>query len=187
MQIDGLDIISLSSTQQADLKSAFAADIAVACGLADAASVWDVQGNHGIVSFADNNIEAWVEVPQNSYANVLARNLYAQSFKEQLVTTATDQLGAALAPVVGDVVLNLETFHAQIPTVTVTSTTATQTVTATVTTTTEQTTETSTMHANDFLGATTTANWFKSESQRGKKVASLVQFLFIFLVTIACS
>merc|ERR1712207_106941 len=98
---------------------------------------------------------------------------------------ATDQLGSALTLVVGDVVLNLETFH--VPTVTVTTTTETQTVTTTVTTTTEQTTETSTTNANDFLGATTTANWFKSASQRGKKVASLVQFLFIFLVTIACS
>merc|ERR1711972_169450 len=69
VQIDGLHTNGLSSTQQADLKNVVAADIAVACGLADAASVWDVQGNHGLVSFADGGIEAWVEVPQNSYAN----------------------------------------------------------------------------------------------------------------------
>jgi len=188
VQIDGLHTNGLSSTQQADLKNVVAADIAATCGLASADSVWDTEGHHGAVSFADNGIEAWVEVPQNSYANVLARNLYSQSFKEQLVQNATDQLGSALTLVVGDVVLNLETFH--VPTVTVTTTTGTQTVTTTVTTTTEQTTETSTTNANDFLGGTTktTAKWvIKSASQRSIVVTSLVWFLLLSSLAIACS
>merc|ERR1712151_419701 len=190
VQISGIDLNGLSGIQQAALKSAVAADIAATCGLASNASVWDAQGHHGSVSFGANGIEAWVEGPQNSYANVLERKLFAPGFKKLLVRDAIDKLGAAVAPGVGNVVLNLEKFHPQLPTVTVTTTAtkATETATTTVTTVTTTTVTTiATTKAHDFLGGTTRADWVKSASQRSSVLASLVWFLFSSLVTVASS
>merc|ERR1712151_414317 len=189
VQISGIDLSGLSGIQQAALKSAVAADIAATCGLASNASVWDAQGHHGSVSFAAKGIEAWVEVPQNSYANVLERNLFAPGFKKLLVRDAIGKLGATVAQGVGNVVLNLEKFHPQLPTVTVT-TTATETATTTVTTVTTTTVTTiATTKAHDFLSGTTKrADWLiKSASQHSCVLASLVWLLLGSSVMVATS
>merc|ERR1712238_190737 len=113
------------------------------------------------MGITDGMVEAFVAVPQGSYANVLARALYAPAFKEAMMQATADVAGAPGASAVGPVVLKLEKFERQVITTTLTTTTGT------VTTSTEATVETTKVHY-DLRGTTTTGAWrYENNANRG--------------------
>merc|ERR1712050_328207 len=140
------------------LRRTYATTIASACSLPNADSVWNLLGHNGTTSITTGSaVEAFIEVPQGSTANEMARRLYAASFKEQFVRSTQDTLGAgAEMPVVGTVTLELEKFHpptTTVATTTLTTTTVTtdSTTTSTVTTSTVTSTTSGTLVQTAFL------------------------------------
>lgn len=154
MKIEGLDLAGLPESQQMALKRAYAAKIAAACSLPSSDSVWDLMGDNGTTTFTEGLVEAFVAIPQGSYANRLARSLYAPAFKEELLQTTVD--GAPRASAVGPVILQLERFQRQVITATLTSTTSTVTTVTTTeaATTTEATTEPATTRVHHDVAGT---------------------------------
>jgi len=163
--MDGLHFAGVSASQEGALKRAYAAKIAAACNLPSNESVWDLQGENGTTTITDGLVEGFVAVPPGSYANVLARALYAPTFKTEMMQTTDDVPGVPPASAVGAIVLKLEQFQRQVPTTTVT--TATTTVTTVTTTTTEAAAETTTRVHHDLRGSTTTGDWNTSGATRG--------------------
>jgi len=164
--IEGLDFAGLSESQLHAVKKAYAAKIAATCNFPSSESVWDLLGENGTITITDGMVEAFVAVPQGSYANVLARALYAPAFKEAMMQATADVAGAPGASAVGPVVLKLEKFERQVITTTLTTTTGTVT-TSTEAATTEATVETTKVHY-DLRGTTTTGAWrYENNANRG--------------------
>jgi len=158
VDVKGLYAGGWSAVQQNTLKNAYAAKIAEECSFSSSDSVWDLQGINGTVSFSGETFEAFVAVPQGSYANVLARALYSESFKEKLIQATATALGPnAQMPTVGAVVLTLEKFQRQVTTTTAATTTVTTVTTTETTTSTEETTAARTTAQThfDLRGSTT--------------------------------
>lgn len=166
VEIEGLGFAALAESQRQALKSAFAAQIAATCNLPSNESVWDLLGGNGTTTITDGMVEAFLAVPQGSYANVLARALYAPAFREQMMQITDTVPGVAQASAIGAVVLKLEKFERQVITATATTTTSTVT-TVTSTETTAQSVETTPTRAHDLRG-TTTGSWkYESHANRG--------------------
>jgi len=165
--MEGLGFASLSESQQQALKKAYAAKIAATCNLPSNDSVWDLKGENGTITVTDDIVEAFLAVPEGSYANTLARALYAPAFKDEMMQASAKVPGAPRPAAVGAVALKLEKFQRQVITTTLTTTTITvTTVTITETETTEATMETTKVH-HDLRGSTTGAWGGMSSANRG--------------------
>lgn len=179
VMIEGLNFAGLSGSQQRALQKAYADKIAATSNLPSSESVWDLLGDNGTTTFTDGMIEAFVAVPHGSYANTLARALYASAFKEEMLQITVD--GAPRASAVGPVVLKLEKFQRQVMTTTRTTTTITATDTATTSTTTEAAVETTKVH-HDLIGTTAGALRGKNSANRGLSLRWCELLLAGFLV-----
>lgn len=183
VELEGLNMAGLSESNQQALKRAYAAKIAETCGLPSSSSVWNLFGDNGTITVSDGTIEGFVAVPQGSYANSLARALYAPAFKEQMMQATADVPGAPQASAVGPVVLKLERFERQVITATLTTTTSTvTTITTTETTTEEATVQTSQVH-HDVVGtAAPGALRGKNSANRGLSLRWCELLLVAFVV-----
>jgi len=186
--VEGLGAGRLSAVQHNALKTAYAAKIAEECSFPSSDSVWDLQGNNGTVSFSGDAFEAFVAVPQGSYANVLARMLYSESFKEKLMQTTATALGPnAQMPILGTVVLTLEKFERQVTTTTAATTTVTTLTTTETTTSTEETTaaRTTAQTHHDLRGSTRRPEAWGADSagQRNCGLPSLMWLLAAFFAS----
>lgn len=166
VMIEGLDFASLSEPQQQVLKKAYAAKIAATCNLPSNESVWDLLGENGTITVTDGIVEAFIAVPQGSFANTLARALYTSAFKEEMMQTTADVPGTPSASAVGTVVLKLEKFERQVSTTTLTATTSTVTTETFTETTTDATVKTTELHY-DLRGSTTGVWGGMSSANRG--------------------
>merc|ERR1712226_16082 len=120
-----------------------------------------------------------------SYANSLARALYAPAFKEVMQTTANVP-GVPPASAVGPVVLKLRKFERQVITTTLPATTSTvTTITSTEVTTTEATETTTTKFHHDLRGTTTGAWRYENNANRGLSLLWCELLLAVFLVATA--
>lgn len=173
VKIEGLDVAGLSESQLSALKQTYAAQIASTCNLPSSASVWDVTGENGTTSLAGGMIEAFVAVPPGSYANVLARALYAPAFKAVILQTTDDSPGVSPASAVGPVVLKLQRFRPQVMTSTLTTTRTFTSLTTTVAVavTAGVTSETTPALPHYDLRGTTASAWkFESHANRGSSL-----------------
>jgi len=152
-------VFSMLSTEELlDVNSAYAKDIASACGVAES-SVVDLQGNKATVTIAgDGSINAFVLKLSGSSANDLAAKLYSSTFQSALVNSTLAVVGGAAGAsvrpmLIGAVTFQPEKFVPLLPTTTRTKTsTATSTATSTSSITGAETSTTSIM-AEQAIGA----------------------------------
>jgi len=188
MTIEGLDVAGLSESQLRVLKQAYAAQIASTCNLPSSVSVWDVTGENGTTSLAGGVVEAFVTVPQGSYANVLARALYAPTFKEAILRTTADSPGVSPAMAVGPIVLKLQRFRPKVMTSTLTTTRTFTSLTTTVAVTTQATSETTPALPHYDLRGTTASAWkFENYANRGSSLIWCAVLLAFSLMAITAN